>query len=67
MAAWTFTAQVDDTGKSALDYAREAKQHSTWLMLSQSQQEHLAKSKVQLLQLCFAGCDVAIVLQWCSS
>lgn len=38
-------AQVDDTGKSALDYAREAKQHSTWLMLSQSQQEHLAKSK----------------------
>lgn len=38
-------AQVDDTGKSALDYAREAKQHSTWLMLSQSQQEHLGKSK----------------------
>ena len=67
----TFTAQVDDTGKSALDYAREAKQHSTWLMLSS--QEHLAKSKVQLLQLlrllqlCFAACDVVIVLQWCSS
>eukprot|EP00435_Cladocopium_sp_Y103_P072797 s140_g41.t1 len=41
-------AQVDDTGKSALDYAREAKQHSTWLMLSQSQQEHLAKSKATM-------------------
>ena len=47
--------QVDDTGKSALDYAREAKQHSTWRMLSQSQQEHLGKSKVQL---CFAAVDL---------
>ena len=42
--------QVDDTGKSALDYAREAKQHSTWLMLSQSQQERSAKeSRRQLV------------------
>jgi len=40
--------QVDDTGKSALDYAREAGQQSTWLLLWQNHQERHSKNKASL-------------------
>ena len=36
-------AQVDDAGKSALDYAQEAGHRSTWLLLWQAHQENATK------------------------
>eukprot|EP00438_Fugacium_kawagutii_P015791 Skav218886 [mRNA] locus=scaffold2503:201436:201790:+ [translate_table: standard] len=41
--------QVDDTGRSALDYAKEAGHQSTWLLLSQTHQELSQKKVLQVL------------------
>ena len=40
---------MDDTGRSALDYAQEAGQQSTWLLLSQTHQERSAKAGVRVV------------------
>ncbi|CAJ1448054.1 unnamed protein product, partial [Effrenium voratum] len=44
-------AQVDEMGKSAMDYAQEAGHQSTWLLLWQAQQEHSSPSKRFLQQV----------------
>ncbi|CAK9096321.1 unnamed protein product [Durusdinium trenchii] len=44
-------AQADDTGKSALDYARESGHQSTWLLLWQVHQEQMSKGKSSTKEL----------------
>lgn len=54
MSSPSVALQVDDTGKSALDYAREAGQQSTWLLLWQNHQERHSKNKALAVSTC---CD----------
>ena len=54
MSSTSVALQVDDTGKSALDYAREAGQQSTWLLLWQNHQERHSKNKALAVPTC---CD----------
>ena len=48
----TSVAQVDDTGKSALDYACEAGQQSTWLLLWQNHQERHSNKALAVPTCC---------------
>ena len=54
-------AQVDDAGKSALDYAQDAGHRSTWLLLWQAHQENATKERLVHVEL-LKGAAVAGIL-----